>query len=88
MARFLPFDQTGFQRVKGAPVRALGAGFQAPVTKQIYDPNQHKAGSMQNLMGIIKGTAAIAEHPVTDLLIKGTGELVGALSPDKVVDPT
>ena len=88
MARFLPFDQTGFQRVKGAPVPALGAGFQAPVTKQIYDPNQHKAGSMQNLMGIIKGTAAIAEHPVTALLIKGTGELVGALSPDKGVDPT
>jgi hypothetical protein len=88
MARFLPFDQTGFSRVKGTPTRALGAGFQAPSTKQIYDPSEHKFGSMQNLMGLIKGTAAIAEHPVTDLLIKGTGELVGALSPDKVADPT
>ena len=81
MARFLPYDQTGFDRVDARAARApFAAGF------KWMDPRlKHKSkdwSSPEGIMTALQLTKAIVEHPITDLAVKGIGEAVKGAAPD------
>ena len=81
MARFLPYDQTGFDRVDARAARApFAAGF------KWMDPRlKHKSkdwSSLEGIMTALQLTKAIVEHPITDLAVKGIGEAVKGAAPD------
>ena len=73
MARFIPYDQTGFGRINPN----VGAKWFGSEIKPMDPRLKHKPKDWSTPEGIATAltlTKAIAEHPITDLAVKGIGE--------------
>ena len=80
MARFLPYDQTGFGRFDSRPLReAYGTRAKPVPISQLHKPKDW--GTPQGLQAALALTKGIIENPLTDIVVKGVGELVRGAEP-------
>jgi hypothetical protein len=84
MARFLPYDQTGFDRIDPKPAReAYGTGAKWLDPRLAHKPKDWS--SPEGIQAALGLTKAIIDHPVTDMVARGIGE---AFKGGKTVAPT
>jgi hypothetical protein len=85
MARFLPYDQTGFARLDpSVNRRPFAAAAQWMKPSELAKPKDWD--SPAGLQSALQLSKALIEHPLTDLAVKGVGELVG-LTKDPATKP-
>tara|TARA_R110000751_G_scaffold4346_3_gene21225 strand:+ start:15935 stop:17575 length:1641 start_codon:yes stop_codon:yes gene_type:complete len=85
MARFLPYDQTGFGRFDARPFReAYGSRAKWMRPQELAKPQDWSRP--ENLAKLLQLSSALVQNPVVDLAVKGVGEVVKATK-DKPVAP-
>ena len=85
MARFLPYDQTGFARLDpSANRRSFAAGAQWMKPSELAKRKDWSTPA--GLQSALQLSKALVENPVTDLAVKGVGELAN-LFKDPAVRP-
>jgi hypothetical protein len=83
MARFLPYDQTGFGRFDARPYRqAFGTGAKwLGLNELAQQQDLDKPAGLKAALATVGLAKGIVESPLTDLATKGVGEVIKAVKP-------